>query len=75
MKKIKGKSFTITIDFGALLLSFIEVLAFLFSLSISIMNFDRDNIALGIAWLAFSGFWVHEIYTDWKRFQPLTFKK
>ena len=75
MKKIKGKSFTITIDFGALLLSFIEVLAFLFSLSISIMSFDRDNIALGIAWLILTGVWGYDVYADWRQFEPLTFKK
>ena len=75
MKKIKGKSFTITIDFGALLLSFVEVLAFLFSLSISIMNFDRDNIALGIAWLILTGVWAYDVYADWRQFEPLTFKK
>ena len=75
MKKIKGKSFTITIDFGALLLSFIEVLAFLFSLSLSIMNFDRGNIALGIAWLILTGVWGYDVYADWRQFEPLTFKK
>ena len=75
MKKIKIKSFTITVDFGALLLSFIEVLAFLFSLSISIMNFSRDNIALGIAWLILTGVWGYDVYADWRQFEPLTFKK
>lgn len=75
MKKIKGKSFTITIDLGALLLSAVEILGFLMDICFSIMNFSRDNIALGIAWLVFSGFWAYEIYTDWKQFQPLTFKK
>lgn len=75
MKKIKIKSFTITIDFGALLLSFIEVFAFLFSLSISIMNFNRDNTVLGIAWLALTGVWAYNVYADWRQFQPLTFKK
>ena len=75
MKKIKCKSFTITIDLGALLLSAVEILAFLFNLSFSVMNFNRDNIALGIAWLILTGVWVYNIYTDWKRFEPLTFKK
>ena len=75
MKKIKGKSFTITIDFGVLLLSFVEILAFVFSLSTSIRNFNRDNIALGITWLTLAGFWAYNVYADWKQFQPLTFKK
>lgn len=75
MKKIEGKSFTITIDFGALLLSAVEILGFLIDLYFSIMNFSRDNIALGIVWLVFSGFWAYEVYADWKHFEPLTFKK
>lgn len=75
MKQIKIKSLTITIDFGALLLSFIEIIAFLFSLSISIVNFDRDNIALGIAWLILTGVWGYDVYADWRQFEPLTFKK
>ena len=75
MKKIKVKSFTITIDFIALLLSFLEVLAFLFSLAISIMNFDRDNIMFGIAWLILTAILAYNVYADWKQFEPLTFKK
>jgi hypothetical protein len=75
MKQIKIKSLTITIDFGALLLSFIEILAFLFSLSISIMNFSRGNIALGIAWVILTGVWGYDVYADWRQFEPLTFKK
>ena len=75
MKKIKVKSFTITIDFMALLLSFLEVLAFLFSLAISIMNFDRDNIMFGIAWLILTAILAYNVYADWKQFEPLTFKK
>ena len=75
IEKLNGKSFTITIDFGALLLSFIEVLAFLFSLSISIMNFDRDNIMFGIAWLILTAILAYNVYADWKQFEPLTFKK
>ena len=75
MKKIKVKSFTITIDFMALLLSFLEVLAFLFSLAISIMNFDRDNIMFGIAWLILTVILAYNVYADWKQFEPLTFKK
>lgn len=75
MKKIKIKSFTITIDFMALLLSFLEVLAFLFSLVISIMNFDRDNIMFGIAWLILTAILAYNVYADWKQFEPLTFKK
>lgn len=75
MKKIKVKSFTITIDFMALLLSFLEVLAFLFSLAISIMNFDRDNTMFGIAWLILTAILAYNVYGDWKQFEPLTFKK
>lgn len=75
MKKIKVKSFTITIDFIALLLSFLEVLAFLFSLAISIMNFDRDNTMFGIAWLILTAILAYNVYADWKQFEPLTFKK
>ena len=75
MKKIKIKSFTITIDFMALLLSFLEVLAFLFSLAISIMNFDRDNIMFGIAWLILTAILAYNVYADWRQFEPLTFKK
>ena len=75
MKKIKIKSFTITIDFIALLLSFLEVLAFLFSLAISIMNFDRDNTMFGIAWLILTAILAYNVYADWKQFEPLTFKK
>jgi hypothetical protein len=75
MKQIKIKSLTITIDFGALLLSFIEILAFLFSLSISIMNFSIGNIALGIAWVILTGVWGYDVYADWRQFEPLTFKK
>lgn len=75
MKKIKVKSFTITIDFMALLLSFLEVLAFLFSLAISIMNFDRDNVMFGIAWLILTAILAYNVYADWKQFEPLTFKK
>lgn len=75
MKKIKVKSFTITIDFMALLLSFLEVLAFLFSLAISIMNFDRDNTMFGIAWLILTAILAYNVYADWKQFEPLTFKK
>ena len=75
MKKIKVKSFTITIDFMALLLSFLEVLAFLFSLVISIMNFDRDNTMFGIAWLILTAILAYNVYADWKQFEPLTFKK
>ena len=75
MKKIKGKSFTITIDFVALLLSLLEILAFLFSLAISIMNFDRDNIMFGIAWLIITAILAYNVYADWKQFEPLTFKK
>ena len=75
MKKIKVKSFTITIDFMALLLSFLEILAFLFSLAISIMNFDRDNIMFGIAWLILTAILAYNVYADWKQFEPLTFKK
>ena len=75
MKKIKIKSFTITIDFIALLISFLEVLAFLFSLAISIMNFDRDNIMFGIAWLILTTILAYNVYADWKQFEPLTFKK
>lgn len=75
MKKIKIKSFTITIDFMALLLSFLEVLAFLFSLAISIMNFDRDNTMFGIAWLILTAILAYNVYADWKQFEPLTFKK
>lgn len=75
MKKIKIKSFTITIDFTALLLSFLEVLAFLFSLAISIMNFDRDNTMFGIAWLILTAILAYNVYADWKQFEPLIFKK
>lgn len=75
MKKIKVKSFTITIDFMALLLSFLEVLAFLFSLAISIMNFNRDNTMFGIAWLILTAILAYNVYADWKQFEPLTFKK
>ena len=75
MKKIKVKSFTITIDFMALLLSFLEVLAFLFSLAISIMNFDRGKTMFGIAWLILTAILAYNVYADWKQFEPLTFKK
>ena len=75
MKKIKVKSFTITIDFMALLLSFLEVLAFLFSLAISIINFDRGNTMFGIAWLILTAILAYNVYADWKQFEPLTFKK
>ena len=75
MKKIKVKSFTITIDFIALLLSFLEVLAFLFSLAISIINFDRGNTMFGIAWLILMAILAYNVYADWKQFEPLTFKK
>ena len=37
--------------------------------------FDRDNIALGIAWLILTGVWGYDVYADWRQFEPLTFKK
>lgn len=75
MKKIKGKSITITIDFGALLLLTVEILGFFMDICFSIMNFSRGNIAPGIAWLVFTGVCAYKVYTDWRQFEPLTFKK
>lgn len=75
MKKIKGKSFTITIDFGALLLLTVEILGFFMDICFSILNFNRGNIVLGIAWLVFSGVWAYNVHADWRQFEPLTFKK